>query len=259
MDAAITDYGGRTPGDPAVTIRGGEGRSRAATTATLRLSLRLMSAAPSGGCAPPLADKGLHHSCCIDHLAHPASARVQRRPPHRPAPPRHRTRAHGSFVCTTTAVLAPGAVASASTKATATPNLSGVTLTFADQFKGYETILTVANALQGRSTRSTGRSSSAGHRSWRWRPAARSTSATWPRRRPSSPRPRGTRSRNSSRPPRCQPQGLAVRPGGAGLFRHQDAVAAEGPDHRRPGGHGVAARAHSDTQEGRGHLTGRHD
>jgi sulfonate transport system substrate-binding protein len=66
--------------------------------------------------------------------------------------PRHLMTALGAtvlFACTTTAVLAPGAVASASTKAAATPNLSGVTITFADQFKEYQTILTAANALQG--------------------------------------------------------------------------------------------------------------
>jgi sulfonate transport system substrate-binding protein len=53
------------------------------------------------------------------------------------------------FGCTTTAALTP--LASASTKATkaAAPNLSGVTLTFADQFKEYQTILTAANALAG--------------------------------------------------------------------------------------------------------------
>jgi sulfonate transport system substrate-binding protein len=56
------------------------------------------------------------------------------------------------FACTTTAALTPAA--SASTKATkaakaAAPNLSGVTLTFADQFKEYQTILTAANALKG--------------------------------------------------------------------------------------------------------------
>jgi sulfonate transport system substrate-binding protein len=54
--------------------------------------------------------------------------------------------------CTTTAVLTPAASASTkSTKSTkaAAPNLSGVTITFADQFKEYQTILTAANALQG--------------------------------------------------------------------------------------------------------------
>jgi sulfonate transport system substrate-binding protein len=50
------------------------------------------------------------------------------------------------FACTTTAALTPGA--SASTKAAA-PDLSGVTITFADQFKEYQTILTAANALKG--------------------------------------------------------------------------------------------------------------
>jgi sulfonate transport system substrate-binding protein len=50
------------------------------------------------------------------------------------------------FGCTTTAALTP--LASASTKAAA-PNLSGVTITFADQFKEYQTILTAANALKG--------------------------------------------------------------------------------------------------------------
>ena len=50
------------------------------------------------------------------------------------------------FACTTTAVLTPGAAAS--TRATG-PNLSGVTITFADQFKEYQTILTAANALNG--------------------------------------------------------------------------------------------------------------
>ena len=50
------------------------------------------------------------------------------------------------FACTTTAALTPDA--SASTKAAA-PNLSGVTITFADQFKEYQTILTAANALKG--------------------------------------------------------------------------------------------------------------
>jgi sulfonate transport system substrate-binding protein len=50
------------------------------------------------------------------------------------------------FACTTTAALTP--VASASTKSAA-PNLSGVTLTFADQFKEYQTILTAAGALKG--------------------------------------------------------------------------------------------------------------
>jgi sulfonate transport system substrate-binding protein len=50
------------------------------------------------------------------------------------------------FGSITTAALTPGA--SASTKA-ATPNLSGVTLTFADQFREYQTILTAANALNG--------------------------------------------------------------------------------------------------------------
>ena len=48
--------------------------------------------------------------------------------------------------CTMTAALT--SVASASTKAK-TPNLSGVTITFADQFKEYQTILTAANALKG--------------------------------------------------------------------------------------------------------------
>ncbi len=51
------------------------------------------------------------------------------------------------LACTSTAALT--SVASASTKATATPNLSGVTITFADQFKEYQTILTAANALAG--------------------------------------------------------------------------------------------------------------
>jgi len=51
------------------------------------------------------------------------------------------------FAGTTTIALTSGA--SASTKATATPNLSGVTITFADQFKEYQTILTAANALAG--------------------------------------------------------------------------------------------------------------
>jgi sulfonate transport system substrate-binding protein len=50
------------------------------------------------------------------------------------------------FACTATAALTSDA--SASTKATA-PNLTGVTLTFADQFKEYQTILTAANALKG--------------------------------------------------------------------------------------------------------------
>ena len=56
------------------------------------------------------------------------------------------------FACTTTAAVSPGATASTksakSTKAAA-PNLSGVTITFADQFKEYQTILTAANALAG--------------------------------------------------------------------------------------------------------------
>jgi sulfonate transport system substrate-binding protein len=56
------------------------------------------------------------------------------------------------FACTTTAAVSPGATASTksakSTKAAA-PNLSGVTITFADQFKEYQTILTAANALKG--------------------------------------------------------------------------------------------------------------
>jgi len=43
--------------------------------------------------------------------------------------------------------LAPGAGAAA--KKSATPNLSGVTITFGDQFKEYQTILTAANALKG--------------------------------------------------------------------------------------------------------------
>jgi sulfonate transport system substrate-binding protein len=60
--------------------------------------------------------------------------------------------------CTTMAVVAPAASASTkstratkSTKSTkaAAPNLSGVTITFADQFKEYQTILTAANALAG--------------------------------------------------------------------------------------------------------------
>ena len=46
----------------------------------------------------------------------------------------------------TTALAAPGA--SASSKSTSL-NLSGVTITFADQFKEYQTILTAANALKG--------------------------------------------------------------------------------------------------------------
>jgi sulfonate transport system substrate-binding protein len=50
------------------------------------------------------------------------------------------------FACTTTAALTP--VASASTKAAA-PNLTGVTLTFGDQLKEYQTILTSTNALAG--------------------------------------------------------------------------------------------------------------
>ena len=56
------------------------------------------------------------------------------------------------FGSITTAALTPGASASTkSTKSTkaAAPNLSGVTITFADQFKEYQTILTAANALQG--------------------------------------------------------------------------------------------------------------
>jgi sulfonate transport system substrate-binding protein len=62
------------------------------------------------------------------------------------------------FACTTTAALAPGAAASTkSTKSTtsakstkaAAPNLSGVTITFADQFKEYQTILTAAGTLKG--------------------------------------------------------------------------------------------------------------
>jgi sulfonate transport system substrate-binding protein len=40
-------------------------------------------------------------------------------------------------------------VAGASAKKSATPNLSGVTLTFGDQFKEYQTILTSTNALAG--------------------------------------------------------------------------------------------------------------
>jgi sulfonate transport system substrate-binding protein len=53
------------------------------------------------------------------------------------------------FACTTTAAFTP--VASASTKSTkaVAPNLSGVTITFGDQFKEYQTILTAANALKG--------------------------------------------------------------------------------------------------------------
>ncbi len=60
-----------------------------------------------------------------------------------------------------------------------------------------------------RPTRSTGRTSSAARRSSRPRRAARSTSATWPRRRPSSPSRPATRSRwwrpRSARNPRCRP------------------------------------------------------
>jgi sulfonate transport system substrate-binding protein len=50
-----------------------------------------------------------------------------------------------------TATVALTTAASASTKSTkaAAPNLAGVTITFADQFKEYQTILTAANALQG--------------------------------------------------------------------------------------------------------------
>jgi sulfonate transport system substrate-binding protein len=50
-----------------------------------------------------------------------------------------------------TAAVALAPAASAATKATkaAAPNLSGVTITFADQFKQYQTILTAANALAG--------------------------------------------------------------------------------------------------------------
>jgi sulfonate transport system substrate-binding protein len=49
-------------------------------------------------------------------------------------------------LCTTAWVAASGSEASASSKAA---NLSGVTITFADQFKQYQTILTAANALKG--------------------------------------------------------------------------------------------------------------
>jgi sulfonate transport system substrate-binding protein len=46
------------------------------------------------------------------------------------------------------AVTAPAASASSAKKAS-TPNLSGVTITFGDQFKQYQTILTATNALAG--------------------------------------------------------------------------------------------------------------
>ena len=79
--------------------------------------------------------------------------------------------------------------------------LAGVTLTFGDQLKEYQTIFAATNALKGAAVHGElERTSSAGRRSSRPRPAARSTSATWPRRRPSSPRRPATRSR-SWRPP----------------------------------------------------------
>jgi ABC-type nitrate/sulfonate/bicarbonate transport system substrate-binding protein len=62
--------------------------------------------------------------------------------------PRHLMTAMGTivlFATTTIAIVAPDA--SASSKASV--NLSGVTITFADQFKEYQTILTAANALKG--------------------------------------------------------------------------------------------------------------
>jgi sulfonate transport system substrate-binding protein len=53
------------------------------------------------------------------------------------------------FACTTTAALTSDASASTNSTKAAAPNLSGVTITFADQFKEYQTILTAANALAG--------------------------------------------------------------------------------------------------------------
>jgi sulfonate transport system substrate-binding protein len=64
--------------------------------------------------------------------------------------PRHLMAGIGSaalIAVATTAVVVPDGSASASKSAT--PNLSGVTLTFGDQFKEYQTILTAANALKG--------------------------------------------------------------------------------------------------------------
>ena len=64
--------------------------------------------------------------------------------------PRHLMAGIGSaalIAITTTAAVVPDA--SASVSKSAAPNLSGVTLTFGDQFKEYQTILTAANALKG--------------------------------------------------------------------------------------------------------------
>ena len=53
------------------------------------------------------------------------------------------------FAGTATIALTSGASASTKATTTTTPDLTGVTITFADQFKEYQTILTAANALAG--------------------------------------------------------------------------------------------------------------
>jgi sulfonate transport system substrate-binding protein len=63
-----------------------------------------------------------------------------------PAPRRVMAALGSVALCATACLAASGSEASAASK---TPNLSGVTITFADQFKQYQTILTAANALQG--------------------------------------------------------------------------------------------------------------
>jgi hypothetical protein len=87
--------------------------------------------------------------------------------------------------------LAAGLVLSAGTTgasaATKTVSLSGVTLNFGDQLKEYQTIFAATNALQGAQYKVNWSDFIGGPPVSRRRPVARSTSATWPRRRRSSP------------------------------------------------------------------------
>jgi sulfonate transport system substrate-binding protein len=76
--------------------------------------------------------------------------------PHRPTAPNRRSRIRSGAAALALMAIAAFAIAGASASGAAevpvrstTPNLSGVTITFGDQFKEYQTIFTATNALAG--------------------------------------------------------------------------------------------------------------